>query len=107
MDRRTNSRPIARPAWFPLVLLCICALTGSLVTRTFHHRFSHAPIVSSSVSHPVRQHLDRDASQWIAPENFSVPLEIPFVALASALVEPANPGVWLSTDLYNRPPPSF
>ena len=54
----------------------------------------------------MRQHLDRDATQWVAPTaNFSI---IDPTAIETRLAPATSllPKLAFSESLYNRPPPS-
>src|SRR5258708_31169807 len=64
--------------WCVLVIvLAICGLTVSLATRTFRLTIPHGVTAQSADSHAVRQHMNRDAAQWV-----------PFVPLLGILHAP-------------------
>ncbi len=107
MAKSQNSRSSTRAARYQLfVLLSICSLTGSLVTRTFHLKHSYCVTVRSNSPHAVRQHLDRDAIRWVAPvPNFAPLRTSTFHSSMTTRVSPL-PSLILDENLYNRPPPS-
>ena len=92
-----------------LIVIAICSLTLSVATRFWAPSTSQSHIVKSidqrSVD-PKRQHLNKDATRWVAPL-------IDFSILAPAAIEtrlaptgPILPKHVFSESLYNRPPPS-
>ena len=108
MAKRPNSRSSILPALCHrlLILLSIFALTGSLVTRTFHSELSFGITAQSNSPHAVRQHLDRDAIRWVAPvPNFSPLRASTFHSSMVTAVSPL-PSLIADENLYNRPPPS-
>jgi len=92
-----------------LILIAICSLTFSLATRFWIPSASQVPTIKSVDRHPVapqRQHLDRDATQWLAPcANFTVAEPI-VIETRLVPVEPLLPKHVFTDSLYNRPPPS-
>jgi len=95
------------PRWRTLIIaLALCGLTVSLATRTFHIKFHPGADVTSRSAQPMRQHLNCDAMQWVAPipifTVFEVPARYPNVAPAA----PLPTGVIFDHKLSNRPPPS-
>jgi hypothetical protein len=98
-----------------LIVAVICSLTFNLATRYWvsavsQVHSSHQVQVTKSLERrslePKRQHLDRDAAQWIAPTvSFSI------LKPASFSPQMVSPGPriqnhLLDQSLYNRPPPS-
>jgi len=92
-----------------LVVIAICSLTLSVATRFWVPGTSQSPIVKSldrRAAEPARQHLDRDAIQWVAPvANFSI---VEPAAVEASLVPagPPLPRLVFSDSESNRPPPS-
>jgi hypothetical protein len=91
------------------IFIVVCSLTFCLATRFWVPSTSSSHAAKSVDRRPVepkRQHLDRDATQWVAPSS------------SFSIIEPAAPGAHLFTDgpllpqhvfsdsSYNRPPPS-
>ena len=104
-DLRFLSRQ--RPRWYVLlIVLAICGLTVSLATRTFRLTIPHGPTAQSADSHAMRQHMNRDATQWAPPVPVlsieQAPVSYPRVAPAG----PPLPGVFFYESLSNRPPPA-
>jgi hypothetical protein len=97
-----------RSRWRTLVVVvAICGLTVSLATRTFRLKSCQSATVTSHSSQPMRQHLDRDAAQWVPPvpvvfSTLRVPAFYPHVAPEI----PSAPSVLIDESLSNRPPPS-
>lgn len=83
----------------------ILALVISLATRTFPGSIPRGVTVKSGVVQAMRQHMNRDAVQWVSPAPVFALLQASEVLL---YVPPANPSpsVVLNEKLYNRPPPS-
>lgn len=86
-----------------LIAFTACALIASLATRVAHLHTSKS--VQATCGHAVRQHLDKDATHWIAPLvslNFfpspSSPANVVFVELLP-------PVLVIGQSLYDRPPP--
>jgi len=96
-----------RRAWRMLVIvLAIAALTCSLATRTFRLTDSHGINARSADAHAIRQHLDRDASNWTSP----VPVHSTLIVVTFyPRIAPAGPpmpsALFDDEHLYNRPPP--
>lgn len=93
--------------WQSLMLLVVAALGVSLATRVCHVVIAHTVHVQASASEGMRQHMDRDATHWVAP----VP-RFAFLQTASFYPEfapagPPLPAVLFDESLSNRPPPSF
>ncbi len=93
-----------------LVVIAICSLTLSVATRFWAPSISQSHIVTKSIDQrsvdPKRQHLNKDATRWVAPL-------IDFSILAPAAIEarlaptgPILPKHVFTESLYNRPPPS-
>jgi hypothetical protein len=106
----THRKVDARGWRSALIVIAICSLTVSVATRFWASSRSHTQIVKS-VDHrpldPKRQHLNKDASRWLAPSaafSFIAPVTIETrLAPAGSLL----PKHVFSENLYNRPPPSF
>jgi hypothetical protein len=93
-----------------LILVAICSLTFNLATRFLAPAASQshaAKSVDRRSAEPVRQHLDRDATQWVAPSaNFSI-IDPTTIETHLAPARPLLPKLVFSNSLYNRPPPAF
>jgi hypothetical protein len=95
------------PCWgFAVILLAICALTVSLATRTFRLTIPNAVSAQSADSHPMRQHMDRDAAPWTPQVPILSPLQVPEFYPRVAPAGPPIPSVFFNENLSNRPPPS-
>jgi hypothetical protein len=91
-----------------VIVLAICGLTVNVATRTFRTRFSTGTIVKSISGQPIRQHMDRDAANWVPPVAMlagvlKVPVFYPRVAPAG----PPLPHLYYEESLSNRPPPFY
>ena len=93
-----------------LFAVAIWSLTISLATRFYTPFSSHVHSVKAVEQHgaePARQHLDRDASHWVAPVATFTLLE-PVKALGCSIAaESVLPNQLFDESLYNRPPPKF
>jgi hypothetical protein len=93
-----------------VVLVAVFSLIVSVATRYSSTGDLSSTTVKAFQTHPSpeakRQHLAKDAADWIAPVIcFSVlqsPRSYPRIAPAG----PPMPGLVLEESLYNRPPPS-
>jgi hypothetical protein len=95
------------PRWYVLVVIvAICGLTGSLATRTFRLTIPHGVTAQSGDSQATRQHLDRDAAQWVPPAPVLSTQQAPVLYPRVAPDGPPIPSVLFDESLYNRPPPS-
>jgi hypothetical protein len=104
-DLRVTHCP--HPRWrVLLIVLAICGLTVSLATRTFRLTIPHGVTAQSADSHPVRQHMDRDAAQWAPHVPILSTLQIPVFYPRVAPAGPPLPTVLFDESLSNRPPPS-
>ncbi len=83
----------------------IVSLVVSLATRTFPLTSSVRATARSGAAQAMRQHMDRDAAQWIAPAPLSSALCVPTFCLYSPPVRPPL-GFLRDEKLWNRPPPS-
>lgn len=103
-----SSRPNRqRPSWCVLViLLAIFALTASLATRTSVPTDFHDTTVQSVSAQAMRQHLDGDAVQWVAPTPVLTLLQAPSFYPRVAPAGPPLSHLLFDESLYNRPPPS-
>src|ERR1035441_7107369 len=106
MVTNQNSRLWPRPILLLVIVLSVSALTASLVTRTFHLKLSDCITVQCNSPQPVRQHLDRDATQWTTPAPKFAPLQASTSHSLLATAGPSLPKLILDENLYNRPPPS-
>jgi hypothetical protein len=92
-----------------LIVVAICSLTVSLATR-FYTPFSSKGHVVRAVerrsAEPKRQHLDRDATHWVAPVASFTLLEPSAVLHHVTFTGPLLPNHVFDESLYNRPPPS-
>jgi hypothetical protein len=89
-----------------VIVLAICGLTVSLATRTFRLTIPHVVTAQSTDSRAIRQHMDRDAAQWVPPAPILSPLQVPVFYPRVAPAGPPIPGVLFDESLSNRPPPS-
>jgi hypothetical protein len=105
----------ARDCFGLLIVAVICSLTLNLATRYWVsavsqiHTSNQVQVTKSLQRRslePKRQHLDRDAAQWIAPiVSFSIlkPASLgPRVASLDIRIQ----NHLLDENVYNRPPPS-
>jgi hypothetical protein len=90
---------------FLLIIVTVSALSGSLVTRTFHLKLQHCVSAGSNSPQAVRQHLDRDASKWMAPALRIAPLQVSTLDPRVVTSGLPLPNLLLDENLYNRPPP--
>jgi hypothetical protein len=105
MVTKQNFRLCARPVFLLVILLSVSALTASLATRTFHLKLFDCITVQSNSPQAVRQHLDRDATQWASPVPKFGPLQTSTFHLNLATAGPYLPKLILDENLYKRPPP--
>jgi len=92
-----------------LVAIAICSLTFSVATRFWVPGGTQSHVVKSADRRPVapkRQHLDRDATRWIAPAVYFTLIEPAAIEVSLPLPGPVLPSHVFSDTLYNRPPPS-
>lgn len=101
-----NSRTKHRYGCALVVLLLAISLTGSLATRIFHDSFTTSTSAQAAASQGMRQHLDQDATQWVAPVPTFTALEATSFYPRFAPAGPPLASVLLDENLYNRPPPS-
>jgi hypothetical protein len=106
MENSKNPRSGPGSIRFLLVGLTICALTASLVTRTFRVQALQNATAQSNSPQAVRQHLDRDATQWAPPVLHFTPLPVFAFSPHAPSVWLRFPSLLLDESLYNRPPPS-
>ncbi len=104
-----ESRRIEGRVWRSvLVLVAVCALTSSLATRFYVPTTSHIHTLKSvegGTSEPKRQHLDRDATRWVAPaSDFSI-LAPTALHTSPSPARTILPKPVYSDSLYDRPPP--
>jgi len=92
--------------WQSLMLIVVTALGVSLATRVWHDVTPAGTHVQSTASTGMRQHMDRDATCWIAPvPDFSFHESVSFYP-KFAPAGPPLPNLLFEESLYNRPPPS-
>jgi hypothetical protein len=93
-----------------VIAVATCALTISLATR-FYTPFSSSGHSVRALEHrsidPKRQHLDKDASHWVAPVASFTLLEPTAVLQRITVSGPVLPSHAFDKSLYNRPPPQF
>jgi hypothetical protein len=109
MELSANQEAVMRrcPRWRVfIIVLAICGLSISLATRTFHLKLPQGTTVSSHVEQPMRQHLSRDAMQWVAPIQVFIFFDGPTLYLQVMPAAPRLPSVLFDESLSNRPPPS-
>jgi hypothetical protein len=92
-----------------LVIIAVCSLTLSVATRFSTPSSDQSHIVKSvdrRSAEPQRQHLDKDATRWVAAVASFI-IDEP-IAIEPSLVpaSPLLPQHTFSESLYNRPPPS-
>jgi hypothetical protein len=96
-----------RPRWHAFIIaLAICGLTVSLATRTFRLNSCQTATVTSHSTQTMRQHLDRDAVQWVPPAPVFTILQVPAFYPHVVPAIPSLPLVPIDESLSNRPPPS-
>jgi hypothetical protein len=105
----------ARDYFGLLIIAVICSLTFNLATRYWVsavsqvHATNQVQVIKSLHGGSLeakRQHLDRDAAQWIAPiVSFSI-LKPAFLSPRVASLGPRIQNPFLDENLYSRPPPS-
>ena len=89
-----------------LIVLAICGLILSLATRTFRLDVPQRVSFVSDTGHAMRQHLDRDAMQWVPPAPLLTSLQVPTFYPYVAPAGPPLASVLFDQSLSNRPPPS-
>lgn len=89
-----------------IIGLAIFGLTVSVTTRTFRLKASDAHVVKSAQAQPLRQHMDRDATQWAPPVTEPVVFELPVFYPRVAPAGPPLARLFFDESLFNRPPPS-
>jgi hypothetical protein len=89
-----------------VIVFAICGLTISLATRTFRVEIAHSVSVSSGDAQAMRQHMDRDAANWVPPVPIFTVLQLPTFYPHVAPAGPPLASVLFDKSLYNRPPPS-
>jgi hypothetical protein len=90
--------------------VAICALTSSLATRFYVTASADSHILKSVQDNsvdPKHQHLDRDASQWVAPESTFTFMEWVAAQAPPVPVKAILPAQVFFVSLYDRPPPAF
>jgi len=81
-------------------------LVVSLATRTFRLTIPHDVTIQAGAAQAMRQHLDRDAAQWVPPVPVSTALQAPRFYPQVAPAGPPLGVLLLDESLYKRPPPS-
>lgn len=87
------------------IIVAISLLTVSLGTRTRTAAISHGITAQSQLPNAMRQHLDTDAIEWVAPVAAIVAFEIVYFRPPVWRSGSPIPSVFLVPSLYNRPPP--
>jgi hypothetical protein len=109
MDLLKHRRTVEHKWQLVLIVIAICSLTLSVATRFWSPCTSQSYIVKSlgrRPAQPARQHLDRDASKWIAPNPDLSLIEPGTIEIRSVPASPQLPKHLFIDSLYNRPPPS-
>jgi hypothetical protein len=91
-----------------LILVTVCALTSSLATRFYVTASADSHVFKSVEGNsvdPKHQHLDRDATQWVAPECTFTFMEFVADHVPPVPVKTVLPTQAFFDSLYNRPPP--
>lgn len=105
-----QSRKVADRGWRGvLILVAVCALTSSLATRFYLPTTSQCHTTNSvevRSPEPKRQHLDRDASHWVAPDNTFTLMQPALADLGLTPIRPVLITPIFGDSLYTRPPPS-
>ena len=91
-----------------LIVIAVCSLTLSVATRFWTPCTSQSLVksVDRRPAEPKRQHLDRDATRWVAPSGNFVIIEPSTIETRLAPAGDLLPKHVFSESLYNRPPPS-
>lgn len=88
-----------------LIAVAVASLAVGLATRTFESIPSHAATGQRQCSQVITQHMDCDASQWIATvANFAV-LELATYRPQIIHAVRSAPRFLFENSLFNRPPP--
>lgn len=93
--------------WHALVsVLVMAALSVSLATRFCRSSDTvNVHVQANAPSGSLRQHMDRDATEWVAPVTRLIFLETVEFYPRFASARPPLPAVLFDQNLYNRPPP--
>jgi hypothetical protein len=95
-----------RLLWWQLVIVAaVVSLGFSLATRVCHVDIQPHAGAHSSVAEGMRQHMDRDASHWVAPVPTLTVLGTAIFYPKLAPAGPPIPSVLFDESLSNRPPP--
>ena len=93
-----------------VVLVAVFSLVVSVATRYSSTGDLSSTTVKAFQTHPSpeakRQHLAKDAADWIAPVICLSVLQSPRSYPRIAPAGPPMPGLVFEESLYNRPPPS-
>jgi hypothetical protein len=93
-----------------VVLAAVCSLTVSVATRYSSSWNVSAPTVKTVQAHTTpeakRQHLDKDAANWVPPLVCFDLLRSPSSYPRTAPAEPLAQNLLLEQSLFDRPPPS-
>jgi hypothetical protein len=90
-----------------LIVLTVASLSLSLATRFCHLSSSREVQIQANASSTMRQHMDRDATRWVAPVSRLIFLGTVAFYPRFAPAGPPLPSVLFDKSLYNRPPPSL
>jgi type II secretory pathway pseudopilin PulG len=110
MPQAKHNRGLRRLVrWHALLsVLVIAALSVSLATRFCRSSDTVKVHVQANASNSsLRQHMDRDATQWVAPVTRLIFLETVEFYPRFAPTGPPLPALLFDQSLYNRPPPSL
>ena len=92
-----------------VVLVVVCALIVSVATRYSSTVDASSTAVKAGQNHTSpeakRQHLAKDAANWLPPVICFSVLQSPSSYPRIAPAGPPIPGLVLEESLYNRPPP--
>lgn len=103
MSQRGKAASVVCRALVGVVML---SLVVSLATRTFRLTVPHSVTEKSGAAQAIRQHLDRDATQWIPHTPVLTVLQPPtFYPHVAPAGQPLGV-LLLDESLSNRPPPS-
>jgi hypothetical protein len=93
-----------------VVLAAVCSLIVSVATRYSSSWDVSVPTVKTVQAHTTpeakRQHLDKDAANWVPPLICFDVLRSPSSYLQTAPAEPPAQNLLLEQSLFDRPPPS-
>lgn len=101
-----QGRRVLRRWELAIITLAICVLAISVATRTFRFSFGTGTVVKSASGHAIRQHMDRDATNWAPPTaSLTVVMALPVFYPRFAPAGPPLARLYYEESLSNRPPP--